>query len=166
MNEWMSTCGGRGWRKCMSDQPRWHHTINCGSVYFLELKDVTVFIIIMKIIIMMIIMMVIKRENLLRMLHFYHARWRSLTAVPQVPGTRRGRALLQGSASTRCPGGPPGSGNKCPSSSKKLMPLVTLTCTFFTSVSMSRKTAYFSFLAGSFFTVRLLCCNIGIYATK
>lgn len=48
----------------MSDQPRWHHAINCGSVYFLELKDVTVFIIIMKIIIMMmIIMMVIKRKK-------------------------------------------------------------------------------------------------------
>lgn len=57
----------------MSDQPCWHHTINCGSVYFLELKDVTVFIIIMKIIIMMIIiMMVIKRK--LRTLHICHAR--------------------------------------------------------------------------------------------
>lgn len=36
----------------------------------------------------------------------------------------------------------------------------------FTSVSTSRKTAYFSFLAWSFFTVTLLCCNIGINAKK
>lgn len=64
MDGWMSTCGGRGWRKCMSDQPCWRHAINCGSVYFLESKDVIVFIIIMKIIIMMIIMMVIKRKRL------------------------------------------------------------------------------------------------------
>lgn len=127
MDGWMSTCGGRGRRKCMSDQPCWHHTINCGSVYFLELKDVTVFIIIMKIIIMMIIMMVIKRKNLLRMLHFYHARWHSLIVVPQAPGAGWGNP---GSGFCLPMSGLPVSGDKGPSSSKKLMPLMTLVCTF------------------------------------
>lgn len=72
MNEWVSEHKrGEGRRQCMSDQPGWHHTINCGSVYFLELKRCETVFVIMKIIIMMIIiMMVIKRgkKNLLQML--------------------------------------------------------------------------------------------------
>lgn len=151
----------------MSDQPCWHHTINCGSVYFLELKDVTVFIIIMKII-MMIIMMVIKRKKLTANVTFLPRTLTLLNSCAPGPWHQAGACPASGFRlhTVSGGGGPPGSGNKCPSSSKKLMPLVTLPCTFFTSVSMSRKTAYFSFLAWSFFTVTLLCCNIGIYATK
>lgn len=84
-----------------------------------------VFIIIMKIIIMMIIMMVIKRKRLTA----------NVTFLPRAPGTAH-RGVL---ASPACPGsgfcphhsvGTPASGDECPSSSKKLMPLVTLVCTF------------------------------------
>lgn len=125
MNEWMSPCRGEGRRKCMSDQPCWHHTINCGSVYFLELKDVTVFIIIMKIIIMMIIIiMVIKRK--LRTLHICHARWHSWIVVSRAlalvggvlafpwgpgPGSCPHTVSIR-----RCPGtkGPPPAKSWCP----------------------------------------------------
>lgn len=120
--------------KCMSDQPCWHHAINCGSVYFLELKDVTVFIIIMKIIIMMIIMMVIKRKKLTANVTFLPRTRTLLNSCPPSPWRWAGgrwhlqHALAQGSASTVS--GLPASRDKGPSSSKKLMPLVTLVCTF------------------------------------
>ena len=88
----------------------------------------TVFVIIMKIIIMMIIiMMVIKREkkNLLQMLHFYHARWYSLIVVPGRWTKEAGvsRASWFGCRDSPCP-------DRRPSSSKKLMPLVTLSVHF------------------------------------
>lgn len=105
------------------------------SLFFGAERCETVFIIIMKIIIMMIIiMMVIKRKKtttnvtlLPRTLTLLNSctpsPWHQMEECWHLP-----RVLAQGSASAAW--GLLGSGDKCPSSSKKLMPLVILSVRF------------------------------------
>lgn len=143
----------------MSDQPCWHHTINCGSVYFSELKYVTVFIIIMKIIIMIIIMMVIKeKKNVTTNVTLLPRTLTLLNSWPQAPGPgQRGAGISCVSwigALLRTVSGLPTSRDKHPSSSKKLMPLVILSVHCH-SVNTSRKTADFFFSCLELLTVTL-----------
>lgn len=117
----------------------------------------------MKIIIMkIIIMMVIKRgektyckcHTLLRTLTLL---LNSHTPAPGGGGWHPPCVLVQVSAF-------PVSRDTHPSFGRKLMPLVTLSVHFHLSKYVQENC--FSFLAWSFFTDTLLCCNIGINATK
>lgn len=129
VSEWVSTCRGEGRRRCDVRPPRLapHEKLWISLSFGVERCE-TVIVIIMEIIMMMIIiMMVIKRKkNLLQMLHFYHARWHSLIVAPRAldgGGWHLPRILVQVSGLTV-------SGDKGPSSSRKLMPLVSLSVHF------------------------------------
>lgn len=133
------------------------------SLFFGVERCETVFVIIMKIIIMkIIIMMVIKRgektyrkcHTLLRTLTLL---LNSHTPAPGGGGWHPPCVLVQVSAF-------PVSRDTHPSFGRKLMPLVTLSVHFHLSKYVQENC--FSFLAWSFFTDTLLCCNIGINATK
>lgn len=136
------------------------------SLFFGVERCETVFIIIMK-----IIMMVIKRKNLTTNVTLLPHTLTLPNSVRPAPGTGWRSAgiscvswfrVLPPSEWCRdfqCPG------TKAPSPARGWCPS-PFYLYIFTSVSTSRKTAYFSFLAWSFFTVTLLCCNIGINAKK
>ena len=130
---------------------------------FFELNDVTVFIIIMKIIIMMIIMMVIKRKKLTANVTFLPRTLTLLNSCPPSPWRWVGEPWLRVLPPHV---GTPGVGGQRPLLQQEAYAPNDSCPYVFTSVSLSRKTAYFSFLTWSFFTVTLLCCNTGINATK